>query len=179
MDKILKEHFDNFMKKGELPPEFHKNKLKGYKLFDNEELLKIWRNNLKGIEYLDEKSGVLLRGAIDNILVKGNKLVVLDYKTRGYAVKEDTAHYYQDQLNVYNLLLRKNGYETEDYAYLLFYVPEKVLSTGEFIFNTELVKMDIHIDHAQNLFNKAITVLSSRTPKASKECVFCKWKEKV
>ena len=41
MDKILKVHFDFFMKKRELPPEL--SELKGYKLFDDEELLKIWR----------------------------------------------------------------------------------------------------------------------------------------
>ena len=56
VDKILKEHFDSFMKKGKLPPELkHTN---GYKLFDNEELLKIWRSNFKGIEHLDDKSGI-------------------------------------------------------------------------------------------------------------------------
>ena len=174
VDKILKEHFDSFMKKGKLPPELkHTN---GYKLFDNEELLKIWRSNFKGIEHLDDKSGILLRGAVDNILVKGKKLVVLDYKTRGFPLKEDTAHHYQDQLNVYNFLLRKNGYQTEDYAYLLFYMPEKVIKTGEFVFNTELVKMDTHIGHAENLFNKAVKVLNGKEPKASDNCKFCEWK---
>ena len=115
MDKILKEHFDRFMEKQQLPPELcNNNECSGLKLFDDKEKLKIWRNNLKGIEYKDEESGVLLHGAIDNILVKGKKLVVLDYKTRGYALKEDTHKYYQIQMDLYNLLLRKNNYETED-----------------------------------------------------------------
>ena len=174
VDKILKEHFDRFMKNGKLPPELkHTN---GYQLFNDEELLKIWRSNFKGIEHLDDKSGILLRGAVDNILVKGKKLVVLDYKTRGFPLKEDTAHHYQDQLNVYNFLLRKNGYQTEDYAYLLFYMPEKVIKSGEFIFNTELVKMNIHVGHAENLFNKAVKVLNGKEPKASDNCKFCEWK---
>ena len=61
MDRILKEHFDAFMKKGALPPELQA--LNGeVKLFDDE-------------------NGNLIRGAIDNLLVKAKKLIVLDYKT--------------------------------------------------------------------------------------------------
>ena len=175
VDKILKEHFDRFMERGKLPPELKKNGVAGYKLFDNKELLALWRNNFKGIQYTDEKSGILLRGAVDNILVKGRKLIVLDYKTRGFPLKEDSHHYYQDQMNVYNFLLRKNGYETEDYSYLLFYMPEKVIETGEFVFNTELVKMETHVKHAENLFQKAIKVLNGKMPAINKECGFCGW----
>ena len=177
VDKILKEHFDRFMEKDQLPPELKKNGVNGYKLFDNKELLNIWRNNFKGIQYTDKKSGIVLRGAVDNILVKNEKLVVLDYKTRGYPLKEDTAHHYQDQLNLYNFLLRKNNYETEDYAYLLFYIPEKVIQTGEFVFKTDLVKMDINIKHAKDLFNRALEVLDGNLPKADKECGYCEWKK--
>jgi xanthosine utilization system XapX-like protein len=53
---------------------------------------------------------------------KNDRLIVLDYKTRGFPLKEDTAAHYQDQLDIYNFLLRKNGYRTEDYGYLLFYL---------------------------------------------------------
>ena len=62
---------------------------------------------------------------------KNEKLIVLDYKTRGFPLKEDTAAHYQLQLDVYNFLLRKNDHDTEDYAYLLFYVPREVTATGE------------------------------------------------
>ncbi len=79
MDKILKEHFDRFMEKGELPPELKANGATGYKLFDDKALLEIWRSNFKGIQFVDPTSGIMLRGAVDNILKKGSKLVVLDY----------------------------------------------------------------------------------------------------
>ena len=71
MDKVFKEHFDRFMKRGELPPELQK--LNGeVKLFDNEELLKVWRSNFKGIQWTDKK-GNLIHGAIDNLLKKEKK----------------------------------------------------------------------------------------------------------
>src|SRR3989344_9310257 len=100
MDRILKIHFDSFIGKG-IPPEL---KIKNVKLFDDLKLLEIWRNNFKGISYTDS-SGNILRGAVDNILVKGKKLIVLDYKTRGFPLKEDTAAHYQNQLDIYNFLL--------------------------------------------------------------------------
>tara|TARA_Y100000310_G_C20657854_1_gene802971 strand:- start:358 stop:1014 length:657 start_codon:yes stop_codon:yes gene_type:complete len=172
MDKILKEHFDTFMKKCELPPEL--SKLKGYKLFDDEELLKIWRSNFKGIQWTDKK-GNLFRGAVDNILKKGKKLVVLDYKTRGYPLKEDSHKYYLDQMDIYNFLLRKNGYETEEYTYLLFYHPNKVQETGEVVFNTDLVKIKVNIKNAENIFINALKVLEGEIPECFEECGFCKW----
>ncbi len=176
MDKVLKEHFDSFMEKGKLPGEL--KELKDVKLFDDKELLEEWRNNRKGIQWTDEK-GNLFRGAVDNILKKQNKLIVLDYKTRGYPLKEDTAEHYQDQLDIYNLLLRKNNYETEDYAYLLFYYPNRVHENGDVDFHSELIKMKISIKNAENIFKKAVKVLEKEMPKASEECVFCKWVEEV
>ena len=178
MDKILKIHFDSFMEKGKLPPELRNNdECKGLKLFNNKELLEIWRNNFKGIQW-EDKEGNIFRGAVDNLLKKGSKLIVLDYKTRGYPLKEDTAEHYQNQLDIYNLLLRKNSYETEDYAYLLFYHPNKVNKDGNVVFNTDLIKMKVDIKNAERIFKDALKVLKGKMPKASEECEFCEWKEK-
>ena len=118
MDRVLKKHFDSFRDKGKLPPELSNcPECLGMRLFgtyeDEKSLLEIWRNNRKGIQMKDAE-GNILKGAVDNILVLGKKLVVLDYKTRGYALKEDTHHHYQDQLDIYNLLLRENGFEAEN-----------------------------------------------------------------
>src|SRR3989344_4315618 len=165
MDKILKEHFNKFIGRGELPPELRNNgHTDRMKLFDNHELLAIWRSNFRGVSWEDKKGNVL-HGAVDNILMKGKKLIVLDYKTRGYALKEDTAEHYQDQLDIYNFLLRKVGYQTEEYAFLLFYVPKEVMETGEIIFDTELVKMKVDVKNAENIWKNALKLLNSDCPK--------------
>ena len=171
MDKILKVHFDKFRDKGQLPPELCENSnCTDMKLFTDKEKLKVWQSNFKGIQFTDNK-GNLLRGAVDNILVKGKKLIVLDYKTRGYPLKEDTAEHYRNQLDIYNFLLRKNEYETEDFAFLLFYVPKEVMPTGEVIFDTELVKMKIDVDNAEKIWKNALKLLNSDCP--SKSCEWC------
>ena len=176
MDRILKIHFDSFRDKGELPPEL--TELDGdVKLFGNKELLEEWRNNKKGVKW-EDKEGNLFRGAVDNILKKGKKLIVLDYKTRGYPLKEDTHEHYQDQLDIYNFLLRKNSHDTEDYAYLLFYHPDKVNGNGHVVFNTDLVKMKIIIKNAESVFKKALETLKEKIPKAHEDCEYCKWADK-
>lgn len=173
MDRVLKEHFDRFRDKGELPPEL--KTLNGeVKLFDDVKLLDIWRNNFKGIQWKDEQ-GNLFRGAVDNLLKKGEKLIVLDYKTRGFPLKEDTHEYYRDQLDIYNLLLRKNGYKIEDYAYLLFYHPTGVHADGRVDFKADLVTLNISVRNAEEIFSKALEVLNGDMPNASEECGFCGW----
>ena len=174
MDKILKAHFDKFRDQDKLPPEICDNKdCKNMKLFDDKEKMKIWQSNFKGVSFID-KDGNELHGAVDNILVKGKKLIVLDYKTRGYALKEDTAEHYRQQQNIYNFLLRKNGYQTEDYFFLLFYVPNEVTPTGEVIFDTTLVKMKVNVDDAEKIWKSAIKLLNSDCP--TKCCEWCEGK---
>ncbi len=172
MDSILKTHFDRFRDKGQLPPELCSNgECNNLKLFDDGEKLKIWRSNLKGISWTDKK-GNILHGAVDNLLMKGKKIIVLDYKTRGFPCKEDTHEHYKDQLDIYNFLLRKNGYETEDYAFLLFYVPKEVMATGEVIFDTTLKKMKVDVKNAERIWKKALELLNGDCPKEG-----CEWCE--
>ncbi|MEK6871494.1 MAG: PD-(D/E)XK nuclease family protein [Nanoarchaeota archaeon] len=171
MDRVLKHHFDRFMKQNKLPPELCNNDhCEDMKLFDDEDLLKEWRNARKGLWFEDKEKNVL-HGGIDNILKKGKKLIVLDYKTKGLPAKEDDQKYSQHQLDIYNFLLRKMGYETEDYAFLLFYSPLEVLETGEILFHNELRKIKTSVKDAEELFNKAIKLLNSDCPK--KSCEWC------
>jgi hypothetical protein len=173
MDKILKIHFDRFRDRGELPPELRDNPYcEGLRLFNDPKLMEVWRNNRKGIRW-ESETGDVLYGAVDNILTRGPKLIVLDYKTRGFALKKDTADHYQNQLDIYNFLLRKNGRETEDHALLLFYIPKRVADGGEVIFDTELVRRKVDVENAANLFGKAIKLLGEKCPEKS-----CDWCEK-
>lgn len=172
MDRILKTHFDSFRDRGLLPPELHG--LKDVKLFDDIKLLEVWRNNRKGIQWIDE-DGNVLRGAVDNILQKGKKLIVIDFKTRGFPLKEDTHEHYQDQLDIYNFLLRKNGWETEDYAYLLFYHPKEVEEDGDVAFHIDLVKVEISVENAEKIFKEAIEILKGEMPECGEDCEFCRW----
>jgi len=174
VDRILKKHFDSFVSKKNLPPELEKSEIKGFKLFENLELLEEWRDNRRGLRWTDEKGNVIL-GAIDNLLEKDGKLVILDYKTKGFPLKENSADYYLNQLEIYNFLLRKKGFETEDFGFLLFYVPEGVEENGNFVFDTTLIKVDLDIKNAERLIRDALDFLNGKCPKNSESCDWCKW----
>jgi len=171
MDRILKKHFDRFALRGILPPELKERSIfSKIKLFNDLKQLDIWRNNRKGVSYTD-REGNVLHGAIDNLLVLDNKGIVLDYKTRGYPLKEDTHEHYQLQLDVYNFLFEKNGRAMEDFAFLVFYIPKEVTETGEVIFDTAIKKMSVNSKRAQEFWEKALDVLKGECPE--KGCEWC------
>jgi hypothetical protein len=177
MDRILKEHFDSFMEKDGLPPEL--KQLSGEaKLFSDVVRLDEWRNWRKGLRWEDGEGNVLT-GALDNVLQKGKKLIVLDYKTRGFPLKEDTHEHYQDQLDIYNFLLRKNGYMTEDYAYLLFYHPTRVTEKGDVVFHKDLVRVDVDAKNAEKILRKALDVLRGEMPDHADGCGYCEWADRL
>lgn len=169
IDKVMKAHFDKHRAKGEVPKELD---LKGIKLFDDVAKLKVWTSNFKGIAFTDAE-GNILHGAVDEILQRENKLIVLDFKTRGFPCKDDTHEHYVDQLNIYNFLLRKNGYETEDYSYLLFFHPKEVTEKGTIVFNIDLKKIDVDIASAERLWKAALKCLEGKEPAPNKECGYC------
>ncbi len=126
------------------------------------------------------KKEMFFFGAVDDILVKDGKLIVLDYKTRGFPLKEDTAEHYQDQLDVYTYLLRKNGFETEDYGYLIFYYPKEVNEHGDVVLDSELVKMETSMKNAEEMIKHALKIIKMKElPEKGEECEFCKWVEKL
>jgi hypothetical protein len=120
MDIVIKKYFDKF--RPEMPPEI-KGKIPG-KLFEDLDALNKMRNWRTGLTYIDKKNGSQLRGALDDLLVRGDKYLPLDYKTRGFELKENSHEFYQDQLNLYEFLLQMNGYETKGESWLVYFHPQ-------------------------------------------------------
>lgn len=173
MDNVIKNHFDEFRVKGELPPEL-KNEpdVKDTKLFSNQEKLDDWRK-MTGVKIEDDEGNVL-RGGVDELLIKDNKLIVLDYKTRRSPPGEDIIKFNRFQQNAYNYMLRKLGEKTEDYFFLLFYWPEKVNPTGEVVFKTQLVKEPVNVESAEMIWRNSLNILNSECPKET-----CEWCENI
>ena len=183
MDSVLKKYFDKFRSAGTLPPEIA-GKLPG-KLLDTKEFLNEWRNNRKGIRWFDEKSEAELMGALDDCLIVDDCYVPVDYKTRGWAAKEDSHTYYQKQLNCYTFLLEKNGHKTKNFAYLLFYSPNEVLDLDAgrpsgrpaslVAFNVEPRKVEVNPEAAYKVFKSAVKTLRGPQPASHSDCKFCSW----
>jgi len=173
MDLVLKKYFDNFRYRNCLPPEI--GEIKG-SLFNDMEKLKVWRNNFKGLEYFDKRTGVVLRGALDDLFVAADgSHVPIDFKTRGFPLKEDTTENYQHQMDIYCLLLEKNGIKAGDFAFLIFFYPIEAEGDGKFKFQCDVVKLKTSKQKGENLFREAIKVLKGKKPKTNPDCPWCNW----
>lgn len=170
MDKILKEHFDKHRINGVIPQEIDGD-FKG-KLFSDVGKLDVWRNNRRGLEYVDPSSKIILMGALDDLFVTDSGLYApLDFKTRGYPLKEDTHEHYQHQMDIYSFLLEKNGMKSAGYAILLFYHPKKVNENHNIEFYVEPIKVKTSIANGERIFMNAVKCLSGNEP--NKKCDWC------
>lgn len=178
MDNVFKKYFDEYRKRGEMPPEID-GKVDG-KLFDDFTILSKWREfnfGRGGMSAEFPEYNMVVNGAIDELLVAPDgKYVPFDFKTRGYPTKEDTHEHYRHQLDLYALLFKKNGMEPAEYGYLLFFWPESY-EMGTANFKTDLIKMDVSPSRGMSVLKKAYDIVTGPIPKAHQECEYCAYRE--
>jgi CRISPR/Cas system-associated exonuclease Cas4 (RecB family) len=175
LDLLIKAYFDQF--RGSLPLELE-GKVDGV-LFEDLKLLEKWRDWRKGLRVVDPKSKVELVGALDDCLVSEGYFIPLDYKTRGFDLKDDSMNYYKHQLDLYTLMLDRNGYKTRGEAYLLYYIP-KTLKSGKLVeFEVTPLKVETSIDDARKLIRDAIKLLEGPIPPHHEGCEFCRWQKRL
>lgn len=175
IDGVLKTYFDLYRRKGTLPPDVA-GKIPG-RLFADETLLSVWRNNRQGLRVRRPDLGIELMGALDDLLQEGTAVSPLDFKTRGYALKEDTHQHYQHQLDLYAYLLEQNGYPTTGRGYLLFYWPQEVQDGALIRFRIDPVEMKTDVAHAERLLQDAATLLRGPRPAQHSDCAFCAYRQ--
>jgi CRISPR/Cas system-associated exonuclease Cas4 (RecB family) len=178
MDNVIKKYFDRYRSDAAsgLPPEIM-GRVPG-KLLQDAELLRKWRNWRTGLVYDDPKNNAILIGALDDCLVdEDGAYIPLDYKTRGYPLKEDSTSYYQHQLDAYTFLLSENGYKTNGTAYLVYYHPLEASEGGMVRFEVTVKMVKTDKDRAKKLFNDAVSVLRSDIPPRHSACEFCSFGE--
>jgi len=92
--------------------------------FSHDDLDK-WRENFIGIQALHEPTNLLIFGAVDDIWVKPDgELIVVDYKATAkdseVSINADWQIMYKRQLEVYQWLLRQNGFKVSDTGYFVY-----------------------------------------------------------
>jgi len=183
MDRRLKDYFDTFRAKGEVPPEA---KVAHIEVLVKQEKIDLWRDWRKtDLAYIDEKTGIRVSGALDECGITGDDLYeVIDYKTRGYPLKEDPALYYQTQMNIYDLMLNHSGLRTTGRACLIFYYPivySTLVSAGADIggickFKNEVVELTADKKAATELIAQVADCFKlQKPPKSNPKCQVCNY----
>ncbi|MFC1510921.1 PD-(D/E)XK nuclease family protein [Candidatus Margulisiibacteriota bacterium] len=174
MDRVLKDYFDSFRRKNELPPEIV-GKVVG-KLVPDAELVAKWQNWRAGLRFEDPKLKATLRGAIDDCLLDGDLYIPIDFKTRASPPKPGSSErYYQTQLDTYAFLLSKQDLKVADYAYLIYYFPQSVDDQHQVKLGIEVVKMQTDGQRAYKIFKDAVDCYKGPMPARHTECGFCAW----
>ncbi len=174
VDYLVKQEFDKYREKGDLPPIFVAQKIKA-KLYAGEDL-STWRNNFKGISFVDEDLDASLYGAVDDILeFSDGSLAVVDYKSTGsreITVYDD----YRKQMDTYAYILERMGHKVYPEAYFVFYQVDK--TGGGFKnalpFTEEIRAVNIDPTWVPEAFEKAVKLARQETvPKSAEECKHC------
>ncbi len=123
VDELLKKEFDNYRAKGEPHPLMVDNQIKAVP-FAHQDLAK-WRANFTGVSTLHQSTNLHIFGAIDDVWINDKgELIVVDYKATAKAsevtLDAEWQISYKRQMEVYQWLLRQNGFKVNDTAYFIY-----------------------------------------------------------
>jgi CRISPR/Cas system-associated exonuclease Cas4 (RecB family) len=123
IDELFKKEFDVHRKAGTPHPIMAKNKLDAVPYQHKD--LDTWRYNFTGVATLHEPTNLHVYGAIDDVWVNPDgELIVVDYKAtaKQSEVSIDSAWQisYKRQMEVYQWLLRQNGFVVQDTGYFVY-----------------------------------------------------------
>src|SRR3989338_4560755 len=87
--------------------------------------LDAWRENFVGIQYLHEPTNFIITGAVDDVWVnKKGELIVVDYKATSkdgeVNIDAEWQKGYKNQMEMYQWLFRRNGFEVSDTGYFVY-----------------------------------------------------------
>ena len=88
--------------------------------------LDTWRHNFTGIQHLHKPTNLLIFGAIDDLWFNSaGEYIVVDYKSTSKdeeitALDKEWQNGYKRQMEVYQWLLRQNGYKVSNTGYFVY-----------------------------------------------------------
>ena len=123
IDELLKKEFDVYRAKAEPHPLMRDNQIKAVPYQHKD--LDTWRANFTGVSTLHEPSNLHVFGAVDDIWVDDDgNLIVVDYKATAkdaeVTLDADWQMSYKRQMEVYQWLLRQNGFDVSDTGYFVY-----------------------------------------------------------
>jgi CRISPR/Cas system-associated exonuclease Cas4 (RecB family) len=126
IDELLKREFDGYRKAGEPHPMMVDAGIDAIPFTHDK--LDVWRENFTGVQYTDPESNLLITGAVDDVWVKPDgELIVVDYKatSKDKEIKDldpspSWHDSYRKQMEVYQWLLRANGFRVSDTGYFVY-----------------------------------------------------------
>jgi CRISPR/Cas system-associated exonuclease Cas4 (RecB family) len=186
VDALLKKEFDYYRSKQKPHPLMAKNKIKAVPF--KHPRIEEWRESLtKGITFLHEKTNLFITGGVDDIWIKPNKeLIIVDYKATSkkgeVSLDADWQIGYKRQMEIYQWLFRKNGFEVSDTGFFVYCngdTSKKKLG-GILEFKIKVIPYkgnDNWVD--KTIMDIYECIQKPDMPESGSDCDFCKYREAV
>ncbi len=123
VDELMKKEFDDYRKKAKPHPLMVENSINAvpmqHKDLDN------WRHNFTGVSTIHKPTNLYIFGAIDDVWINDQgKVIVVDYKATAKAgevsLDSDWQIAYKRQMEIYQWLLRQNGFDVDNTGYFVY-----------------------------------------------------------
>jgi hypothetical protein len=146
----------------------------------------VWRENFKGIEFFHEPTQMTVAGAVDDIWVNPQgELIVVDYKSTSKDKRIDSLDEawhdgYKRQMEVYQWLLRQNGFPVSNTGYWVYAnaTKDRKAFDGKLEFEITLISHNGTTDWVEpTLFALKACAESDKLPPAHADCDYCRYRE--
>ena len=186
VDSLLKNEFDEYrlkQQKHQIQIEYRIDAIPA----EHAELEK-WRYNFEGIQHHHEYTNFIIFGAIDDLWINSmDEYIVVDYKstsTNEKIVKLDKQWHesYKRQIEIYQWLLRKNGYNVSDVSYFIYCngIKDKNEFAKKLDFDVTLISYSGNTDWVEGVVNNAFECLQSvNIPEFSPICDYCSYIQSI
>ena len=143
-----------------------------------------WRHNFTGIQYLHKPSNLLIFGAIDDLWQNSKgEYIVVDYKATSKneditELNKDWQDGYKRQMEVYQWLLRQNGYKVSSTGYFVYCngQTDRKAFDGKLEFDITLIPYTGNDSWVEKTIAEAHKCLNSnKIPDADPDCDYCNY----
>lgn len=124
VDHLLKQEFDIYRANGNPHPLIAKYGVDARPIPHKD--LDKWRHNFTGVQFLHKPTNLLIFGAIDDLWQNSKQeYIVVDYKSTSKdeeitELNKEWQDGYKRQMEIYQWLLRQNGYKVSDTGYFVY-----------------------------------------------------------
>jgi hypothetical protein len=185
VDTLLKKEFDIHRVKGEAHPLMKQYNINAIPFTHKE--LNSWRENFVGVQFYHEPTNFIITGAVDDVWInhKG-ELIVVDYKatstTKTLSLDDEYRAGYKRQMEIYQWLLRRNGFPVSDTGYFVYANGRRDLKAfdGRLEFDVQLLSYKGDDSWVEKTIAAAWKCLqAAKPPKSLLRCAYCAYVEEA
>lgn len=186
VDALLKKEFDLHRTKKTAHPLMKEYGIDAVPFQHSE--LEYWWNTLRGgVEYLHKPTNLLVTGAVDDLWINPEgELIVVEYKATAkngeVNLDADWQIGYKRQMEVYQWLLRQNGFKVSPTGYFVYVngKTDRKAFDGKLEFDVKIIPYKGDTSWIEPILHKIKDCLVAKTaPQSDPDCDFCRYREAV